>query len=72
MPIRVGSAEHAPDAMRHPPSWPCAAAKINESRQDLLIESSMDDGGRPSEVEFSGTGFKPPQAAVIKSDGCER
>ena len=30
------------------------------------------DHGRPFEVEQSGVDLKPPQAAVVKSDGGER
>lgn len=32
----------------------------------------IEDGGRPSEVSLQGAGFKPPQAAGVKSPGGER
>ena len=44
--------------------------------QELLLRGSkrcfLKDEGRPLETRFTGTGFKPVYAAVIKSYGRER
>jgi len=38
----------------------------------VFVVSYKRDGGRPAEVGHQVTGFKPPHAAVIKSNGRER
>ncbi len=53
-------------------SVPQAHEEVTNGRVMDLCRSYGEDGGRSAEVGYPGAGFKPPQAAVVKSDGRER